>query len=140
MTRSLHLLSGGAAQGLVQALRAPFEQAHACALQGRYGAVGAMQEALLAGDPCDLVILSQALVDGLVAQGRLEAATRTPLGRVHTGIAVPAGTPHPDVSTPAGLREQSCSHALGRVGLDRSQSQLNGHQRRAQVVGDIAGK
>lgn len=104
MTRSLHLLSGGAAQGLVQAVRAGFERAHGCALQGRYGAVGAMQEALLAGDPCDLVILSQALVDGLVAQGRLDGASRTVLGRVHTGIAVPSGRAHPDVSTPPALR------------------------------------
>ncbi|MFO1328234.1 MAG: substrate-binding domain-containing protein [Rubrivivax sp.] len=104
MTATLHLLSGGAAQGLVQALRADFERAQGCVLHGRYGAVGAMQEALLAGEACDLVILSRLLVDGLVAQGRLRADTVTSLGRVPTGIAVPAGQAHPDVSTPAALR------------------------------------
>lgn len=105
MTRSLHLLSGGAAQGLVHAVRAGFERENACTIQGRYGAVGAMQDALLAGDPCDAVILSQALVDALIRQGRLQADSRTPLGRVQTGIAVPAGQPHPDVSSPQALRQ-----------------------------------
>ena len=32
------------------------------ALKGRFGAVDAMQEALRAGEPCDLVILTQALM------------------------------------------------------------------------------
>jgi molybdate transport system substrate-binding protein len=104
MMRTLHLLSAGAAQGLVKALQADFEREQGCRLQGRFGAVGAMKEALLAGEPCDLMVLSDALVDGLVAEGRLRGDARAALGRVRTGVAVPAGRPHPDVSTPEALR------------------------------------
>ena len=48
-TLTLNFLSGGAAQGLVQALQPAFEAEHGLRLQGRFGAVGAMKEALLAG-------------------------------------------------------------------------------------------
>jgi molybdate transport system substrate-binding protein len=101
---TLNLLSAGAAQGLVKALQPAFEQLHGCRLQARYGAVGAMKEALLSGADCDLIVLSDSLIDALVSDGRLRADARAPLGRVRTGIAVPSGRPHPDVSTPEALR------------------------------------
>lgn len=104
MSRTLNLLSAGAAQGLVKALQPAFEQAHGCRIEARFGAVGAMKEALLSGAPCDLMVLSDALVNGLVAEGRLRGDARAALGRVRTGVAVPAGRPHPDVSTPEALR------------------------------------
>lgn len=54
-TTTLRFLSGGAAQGLVRGLKPEFETVQACALDGQFGAVGAMRDRLLAGDPCDLV-------------------------------------------------------------------------------------
>ena len=104
MPHTLNLLSAGAAQGLVKALQPAFEQQRGCRLDARFGAVGAMKEALLAGAACDLMVLSDSLVDALVADGRLRADARAPLGRVRTGIAVPRGSPRPDVSTPEALR------------------------------------
>lgn len=104
MSLTLNLLSAGAAQGLVKALQSSFEQSGGCSLQARFGAVGAMKELLLSGQPCDLMILSDGLVDELVAAGRLRGDRRTALGRVRTGVAVKAGQAHPDVSTPEALR------------------------------------
>lgn len=104
MTATLHLLCAGAAQGLVKALQARFKAETGAEVSARFGAVGAMKEALLAGEPCDVMIVTEAMVDGLCAEGRLQAATRAALGRVKTGIAVPAGAPHPDVATPAALK------------------------------------
>lgn len=101
---TLHLLSGGAAQGLVKALQARFSAATGATLQARFGAVGAMKEALLGGEPCDLMITTAAMVDGLVAEGRLRAEGRADLGRVRTGVAVKSGQAHPDVSTAAALK------------------------------------
>lgn len=101
---TLHILSGGAAQGLVKALQQRFTGETGVAVEARFGAVGAMKEALLAGAPCDLMIVTAAMVDGLVAEGRLAAAGRADLGRVATGVAVKAGATVPDVSTPDALR------------------------------------
>ncbi len=105
--KTLHLLSAGAAQGLVQALQERFQAATGAVLRVRFGAVGAMKEALLSGAPCDVLIVSAAMVDALCAAGSLRAGTQAALGGVRTGIAVPAlagGPALPDVSSAAALR------------------------------------
>ena len=100
----LNLLCAGAAQGLVKALQERFKAATGADIQARFGAVGAIQEALLAGEPCDVLVLTEALITRLVAEGRLQAGSAALLGRVRTGVAVRAGAPWPDVATAAGLR------------------------------------
>ncbi len=104
MPGTLNLLCAGAAQGLVKALQARFLAETGATVGGRFGAVGTMKEALDAGEACDVMIVTDAMVDALSAAGALRAGTRTPLGRVRTGVAVRSGTPHPDLSTPAALR------------------------------------
>jgi len=101
----LNFLSGGAAQGLVQALQASFEADSGLRLHGRFGAVGAMQESLLAGtEPCDVFISTHKMVQELVVEGRLRAGSAAPLGRVHTGVAVRAGEADPAIGSPEDLR------------------------------------
>jgi molybdate transport system substrate-binding protein len=104
MTAVLNFLCAGASQGLVKALQERFTAATGATLQGRFGAVGAMKEALLAGEPCDVMIVTDAMIASLCNDGALVADSRAPLGRVLTGVAVRSGTPAPDVSTPAGLK------------------------------------
>jgi molybdate transport system substrate-binding protein len=91
MARTLNILSGGAAQGLVSRLQSAFEAKHGCTLAGTFGAVGAMKDKLLAGAPCDVLILSQALIQDLGAQGRADAASARPVGQVKTGVALKDG-------------------------------------------------
>lgn len=102
---SLHLLSGGAAQGLVRQLQAAFEANSSLKLDATFGAVGAMKQRLLEGAPCDVLILTQALIDGLVQSGQVRAGSDRKLGIVKTGIAVKAGTPWPAVDTADRLRQ-----------------------------------
>jgi molybdate transport system substrate-binding protein len=101
---TLHVLCAGAAQGLVGALQAQFLADAGASVQARFGAVGAMKEALLAGEPCDLMVVTDAMVLALAGEGRLRGATRAPLGRVRTGLAVRSGQARPDVSTPEALK------------------------------------
>jgi molybdate transport system substrate-binding protein len=91
MAKTLHILSGGAAQGLVGRVQPTFEQQHACRIEGTFGAVGLMKEKLIAGDLCDLLILSDALVQGLVAEGRVDPSSVQPIGGVKTGVALKEG-------------------------------------------------
>ncbi len=100
----LHILSGGAAQGVVRGLEQAFLEQTGARLQATFGAVGMMKEKLLGGAPCDVLILTQALIDELEASGRVEPGSAAPLGRVKTGVAVKAGEAQPDVSTADGLR------------------------------------
>ena len=100
----LHVLSGGAAQGVVAALSGEFQATTGYAIDGTFGAVGAMKEKLLGGAPADVLILTRALIDELADAGHVEAGTRADLGQVRTGVAVRAGDPTPDVRSPAALR------------------------------------
>jgi molybdate transport system substrate-binding protein len=96
----LQVLSAGAAQGVVGALagQAGYE------ISGSFGAVGAMREKLLAGEPADLVILTRALIEALAGDGKVLADSRADLGTVRTGVAVRAGDVDPRIGTAQGLR------------------------------------
>jgi molybdate transport system substrate-binding protein len=100
----LTLFSGGAAQAVVTALQHDFERANGCTLAPTFGAVGTMRDKLLAGDPCDLLVLSAALIDQLTTQGHVQSGSAQALGPVATGIAVRDGTPVVAVDTGEALK------------------------------------
>ena len=100
----LDILSGGAARGLVEALRPEFNAATGCELRASFSAVGAMHEQLLAGTPCDVIILTAPLIESLAREGRVDSASVATLGAVPTGIAVRAGDAPPNVSSGDALR------------------------------------
>jgi molybdate transport system substrate-binding protein len=102
--KTIRILSGGAAQGLVEALQSSFEARTACRIDGVFGAVGAMKARLLAGEPVDVMILSHALIDGLARDGHLVARSAKDIGAVQTAIAVRSGDPLPAVGSAAELR------------------------------------
>jgi molybdate transport system substrate-binding protein len=101
---TIRILSGGAAQGLVQQLKDRLLAQHGLTVEGSFGAVGAMRDKLLAGEPCDLLVLTQALIAELQAQGHVQAGSAVPLGRVRTGIAVKTGEAVPAVQDAAALK------------------------------------
>ena len=93
----MKILSGGAAAAVVKAVAAEFERATDARIDGTFNAVGAMRDELLAGTPCDLLILTQPLIAQLEASGHVVAGSAKSLGLVKTGVAVPAGAPHPAI-------------------------------------------
>lgn len=101
---SLQILSGGAAQGLVSELQGKFFSEAGRAIEGTYGAVGMMRDKLLAGEPCDVIILTQALIDQLTAAGQVRGGSARALGIVKTGVAVKTGEAQPRVDTPEALK------------------------------------
>jgi molybdate transport system substrate-binding protein len=102
--KSVRVLSGGAAQGLVEEFRPSFEAKTGWRIDGAFGAVGGMTARLLAGEPADVMILSRALIDGLARNGHVVAASAKDIGAVQTAIAVRRGDPRPAVASAAELR------------------------------------
>jgi len=100
----LTILSGGAAQALVQALAERFRAETGYAIAGSFGAVGGMREKLLAGAAADLLILTAPMIRELAEQGYLDAATIRDIGCVRTALAVPSGAPLPAIANAEGLR------------------------------------
>ena len=88
---TLRILSGGAAQGVVNALAPEFQTETGYAIDGTFGAVGAMRAKLRSGEPADLMILTSALIADLAREGYLVGASAADLGEVQTAVAVRAG-------------------------------------------------
>lgn len=102
-SRTLHVISAGAAQSVVERLGAQFESEHDIRIASTFGAVGAQKERLLSGADADIVLLTAALIDELIASGHVRPGSRADLGPVGSGVAVPTGSPAPDVATPQAL-------------------------------------
>jgi molybdate transport system substrate-binding protein len=102
---TLTLLSGGAAHGLVQALAPQFKADTGCDIDGAFGAVGAMRDALVSGSLADLVILTAPLIAALARDGHVVPGSAVDLGAVPTCIAVRSGDPVPAIGDSAVLRE-----------------------------------
>ncbi len=104
LSRFIHLLSGGAAQGLVNVLKSAIENTTDTQLICGFGAVGLMKQKLIDGAPCDVVILTAVLIEQLTASGHVLAGSARHLGPVKTGVAVKSGTPWPQVETTEQLK------------------------------------
>lgn len=98
MSPALRVLSAGAAQGALDALA----KLDGCDIEAEFGAVGAMQKKLLEGAPCDLIVLTRALIIDLSGAGRVVSSAD--LGPVRTGIGVRAADPLPELASEKQLR------------------------------------
>ena len=90
---------------VMTALIPEFERATKHRVLITYGASPELREKIEAGAPFDLVVLTPGFMDGLIKQGKVAAATRTPIARVGVAIAIKAGARKPDISTTAALKK-----------------------------------
>ena len=104
MSRELQVLCAGAVKGLVEAVKPRFLAQTGVALAGRFGAVGAMKEALMSGAPCDVLIVTEAMLSALRDNGAIDAEPLASIGRVRTGVAARVGEPLPDIATAESLK------------------------------------
>lgn len=100
----LKVLSGGAAQGLAEALADGIQAATGQPLTGDFGPVGGMRDRIIAGEAADFVILSRKLVEDLAAGGHVVPASITDIGDVATGVALRAADPVESCGTAEELR------------------------------------
>ncbi|HEY4956789.1 MAG TPA: substrate-binding domain-containing protein, partial [Caldimonas sp.] len=81
-----------------------FERENGVTVRATFGAVGALRDALRAGAPCDVLIVSDTMIEALAASGAVRTGSRSPIGRVATAIAVPAGAPLPAIDSGEALK------------------------------------
>ena len=101
---TLRILSAGAAQAVTERIIDAFKRETGTDVTADFGAVGAMKARVTAGEPVDVIILTQAMIDELAASGLVRRGSRFDLGKVGTGVAVRAGTPVPSVPDAERLR------------------------------------
>jgi molybdate transport system substrate-binding protein len=100
----LYVLSAGAAQAVASALTPQFCAATLAEVRASFQPVGALKEKFLAGESCDVVVSTAAMLEQFSRDARIDGATISPLGRVHTGIAVRSGERAPAIGDRDELR------------------------------------
>jgi molybdate transport system substrate-binding protein len=101
---ALHILSGGAAQGLVASLAPRFKELTGFGIAGEFGAVGAMADKLRSGTQADIVVLTAAIIANLARENLVVGASISDIGLVETAVAVRAGDPQVTANDAASLR------------------------------------
>jgi molybdate transport system substrate-binding protein len=101
----IRLLSVGAVQNAVRPLAAEFTKETGHRVTLAVAAPAVVLQKLKAGEVFDAVIVSEAEMDELDRDGRVNPESRMRLASAGLGIAVRAGTPVPDVSTPEAFKQ-----------------------------------
>jgi len=118
----LVILSAGAMEPAVIPLIGEFQRSSSHTVTVDYGTAPELAERLSRDQPGDVLIAPKAVMDRAVADGRVDGATRSALGRIGVGVFVRTGAPAPDVSTPEALR-QSVTQATAVVYTQGSSGQ-----------------
>jgi molybdate transport system substrate-binding protein len=95
----IKLVSTNALKSTLEELIPQFEKATEHKVTVVWGAAANLKVQIEKGETLDATILTTALIDDLVKQGKLDGATRIALARSATGVAVRKGAPKPDIST-----------------------------------------
>jgi molybdate transport system substrate-binding protein len=95
----IKLMSSGGLKAVVGALAGAFEQVSGHKLTTIFAPPAAVKGRIGGGEAVDVAILSAALIDDLVRQGKLAADSRVAVARSGLGLAVRAGAPKPDISS-----------------------------------------
>jgi molybdate transport system substrate-binding protein len=100
----LKVLSSTALKAAMEELGPQFERASEYKLAITYGPSAALKPQIEAGETFDLAMITPASIDDLIKQGRIEAGSRSNIGRTGIGVAIRAGAPKPDISTVAAFK------------------------------------
>jgi molybdate transport system substrate-binding protein len=102
--KTIRILSGGAAHGLVKRLEPALLAATGCGIDGVFSAVGGHKNRLLGGEQADVAILTAAIIGELEQKGIAIAGQSRAVGRVSTAVAVRSGDTISPITTADDLR------------------------------------
>jgi molybdate transport system substrate-binding protein len=103
LAAEIKVLSTGNMSSVMAELKGPFEQATGHKLVIEFGSTPRIKTRVLA-EPVDLTINERYVLDDLVKQGRVVAASVMDVARSPLGIGVRAGAQKPDISTSEALK------------------------------------
>jgi molybdate transport system substrate-binding protein len=120
MPSEIRLLSTLGVQGVMEELLPRLEESAGVRVAAASFAPTKVQmEKLAAGEPADVLILTEEAIQALSDEDRVEAGSRMDLAVSLVGLAVRAGAPRPDIGTTEALRHTllgACSLVYSRAG------------------------
>ena len=95
----IKVFSSVAMRAVVEDLAQRFEREKKHHVVPTFGLAAAMKSRVEGGEAFDLIIVTPAMIDDLIKQGKVSAASRTVIARTGLGLMVRAGAPKLDVGT-----------------------------------------
>jgi molybdate transport system substrate-binding protein len=95
----IKVLTAGAFKPVVVALVPEFEKQSGHKVTVDNGTTGELTKRINGGETFDVLVITPAVVDEMIASGKLAAGSRGVLASVVVGVVVKEGAPKPDVST-----------------------------------------
>ena len=103
-TGEIKVLSSTALKGVLEELVPQFERTTNRKVTIQYGTAASLKRKIESGEPFDLAVLTSAVMDDVIAQGKVAANTRTSIARSGMAMAIRPGAKKPDVSTTDALK------------------------------------
>ena len=100
----IKVLSGTGPRSAVRELVGQFERATGHKVVVRFDVNAEVKRKIEGGETFDAVILNPEVLDDLIRQGKVTAASRAAIGRAGVGVAVRAGTARPDIASVEAFR------------------------------------
>jgi len=100
----IRVISSNALKSVLEELAPAFEKSTEHKLVFHWGAAVPLKAEIEKGATFDLAVLTVAVVDDLIKQGKLVGASRVEIAKSGIGVAVRKGAPKPDISTTEALK------------------------------------
>lgn len=102
---TIDILSAGAVEPGILAAAEAYKKQTGADVKVRFATAPAILKQMGEGAKADIVLAPPPVLDELAKTGKIDATTRTPVGRVGAGIASRAGGPNPDIATSEALKK-----------------------------------
>jgi molybdate transport system substrate-binding protein len=101
----IRVLTAGAMKEVVLALLADFEKTTGHTITLANDTAGGLQRRIEGGQAFDVAVITPAVIDDLIAKGKVAPGSRVDVAQVGVGVAVREGAPKPDISTVEALKK-----------------------------------
>lgn len=101
---AVRVLSSNGVRSAIEAMQPEIERAIGHPLSIEFSTAASLKTKIEGGEAFDVAILTPALVDELIVQGKVAADSRVDVARVGVGVGIREGAPAFDVSTSAALK------------------------------------
>ena len=98
-TAELHVMTSDGMKPSVEELTPAIEHATARKLAAQFDSSNNLRKKILDGEPFDAAIITADVLDALIQQGKISAASRRDISRTGIGVGVRSGAAKPDVGT-----------------------------------------
>jgi molybdate transport system substrate-binding protein len=137
----IKVLASNGVKTVLEELAPQFEKSTGHKLAFRFAPAADLKGQIEKGEPFDVAILTTALIDDLIRQGKLAPATRADVAKSGAGVAIRKGAPKPDIATAEAFkRTLLAAKSIAYVGTGATGANMRKIFEQLGIAEDMKGK